>query len=41
MLSKDSHCRAVFEASPDATLVVDSEDVIRYLNPQTLWRPDP
>lgn len=41
VLSKDSHCRAVFEASPDATLVADSEGVIRYLNPQTLWGPNP
>ncbi|MCE2397921.1 MAG: PAS domain S-box protein [Gemmatimonadetes bacterium] len=28
--------RAVFEASPDATLVVDAEGVIRDLNPQAL-----
>ena len=32
----DSDYRAVFEASPDATLVVDAEGVIRDLNPQAL-----
>ena len=32
----DRDYRAVFEASPDATLVVDAEGVIRDLNPQAL-----
>ena len=35
-LFSDRDYRAVFEASPDATLVVDSEGVIRDLNPQAL-----
>ncbi len=32
----DGHYRAVFEASPDAMLVVDSSGVIRDLNPQAV-----
>ena len=35
-LFSDRDYRAVFEASPDATLVVDSDGVIRALNPQAL-----
>lgn len=33
-------CGTVFEASPDAMLVVDSEVVIRDLNPRALSGPD-
>ena len=36
----DRDYRAGFEASPDATLVVDSEGVIRDLNPQGLSESD-
>ena len=36
----DRDCRTVFEASPHAMLVVDSEVVIRDLNPQALSGPD-
>ena len=32
----DRDYRAVFEASPDAMLIVDPEGVIRDLNPQAL-----
>lgn len=35
-LLSDGDYRVVFEASPDATLVVDSEGVIRDLNPQAI-----
>ena len=35
-LLRNSDYRAVFEASPDAMLVVDAEGVIRDLNPQAL-----
>ncbi|MCY4645758.1 MAG: PAS domain-containing protein, partial [Gammaproteobacteria bacterium] len=36
MLSHDEHYRAVFEASPDATLIVDSEGLILDANEQAV-----